>query len=70
VGLIAFAVAFAGSRLVSMGSLVAALAVIVALFVVGPIDVTLLPFGLCAAIIIGKHHGNIRRIWKRAELKV
>jgi glycerol-3-phosphate acyltransferase PlsY len=70
VGLVAFAVAFAFARLVSVGSLVAAVAVVVALAWQGPWDVTLLPFGLCAAIIIGKHHQNIRRLVKRSELKV
>lgn len=70
VGLACFAVAFAASRRVSAGSLVAALAVVITLGVRGPWDVTLLPIGLCAFIIVVKHHANIRRLLSGRELKV
>jgi glycerol-3-phosphate acyltransferase PlsY len=70
VGLVAFAVTYAFARLVSVGSIVAAIAVVVALFVRGPLDVTLLPFSVCAAIILVKHQGNIRRVLKKTELKL
>jgi glycerol-3-phosphate acyltransferase PlsY len=49
---------------------VAAIAVVAALLWRGPLDVTLLPFGICAAIIVAKHHGNIRRVLKRTELSL
>ena len=70
VGLVVFAVSFAVFRLVSVGSLAAALGVIVALAVVGPHDASLVPLALCVAVIVARHHGNVRRLLKRAELKV
>lgn len=69
-GLVVFALGFAVARRVSVGSLLAALAVMVTLGVRGPHDVTLLPIGLCALIIIGRHHENIRRLVTGSELKV
>lgn len=70
VGLVVFAVAFGVFRLVSLGSLAAVLGVIVALVIVGPHDVSLVPLLLCVLIIVVRHHGNLRRLWARAELKV
>jgi acyl phosphate:glycerol-3-phosphate acyltransferase len=70
VGLVAFGLGYALVRRVSAGSVVAALAVVLALAVRGPHGATLLPIGLCALIILGKHHGNIRRLLQGRELTV
>jgi glycerol-3-phosphate acyltransferase PlsY len=70
VGLVVFAVAFAILRRVSAGSIVAAVAVLATLAIRGPHDVTLLPIGLCAVIIVAKHHANIKRLLSGSELKV
>lgn len=70
VGLVVFAVAFGAFRLVSVGSLAAAVGVVAALVVLGPRDVSLVPMALCVVVIVARHHGNLRRILKRAELKV
>lgn len=70
VGLVVFGVAFGVFRLVSVGSLAAAVGVIVALAIVGPHDLSLAPLALCVLVIVARHHGNLRRLWARAELKV
>jgi glycerol-3-phosphate acyltransferase PlsY len=70
IGLVVFAVAYAVLRRVSAGSLVAAVAILAALVVRGPVDVMLAPIALCAVIIVAKHHGNIRRLVSGTELKV
>ncbi|MBI1949016.1 MAG: glycerol-3-phosphate 1-O-acyltransferase PlsY [Deltaproteobacteria bacterium] len=70
VGLVVFGVAYGVFRLVSVGSLAAAVGVVVALAVLGPRDVSLVPLALCVVVIVARHHGNLRRILKRAELKV
>jgi acyl phosphate:glycerol-3-phosphate acyltransferase len=70
IGLIAFALAMLATRRVSAGSLLAAVAVLVALGVRGPRDVTLLPLALCAVVIVARHHQNIRRLLQGQELKV
>ena len=68
--LLAFLVAFAGSRLVSVGSLVAAGATIVALVLRGPRDASVIPIALCFIVIVAKHVPNIRRLLRRQELRV
>jgi acyl phosphate:glycerol-3-phosphate acyltransferase len=68
--LLAFGVAFAASRLVSVSSLAAALVAVVALFYRGPVDAVLLPILLAFTVIIGRHHQNLRRLARRTELKV
>jgi glycerol-3-phosphate acyltransferase PlsY len=70
VGLVFFAVVYGAVRIVSVGSLIGAAAVVVALAVIGPHDASLIPLGLCFAIIFAKHHGNIRRLLAKKELKV
>ncbi len=70
VGLVVFAVTFAVFRLVSLGSLAAAVGVIVALAILGPHDASLVPLALCVVVIVARHHGNLRRLFKRTELKV
>src|SRR5690606_14302363 len=68
--LVVFAITFALVRKVSAGSLVAAAAVVVALAIRGPHDVSIAPIGICAAIIVARHHANIRRLLSGKELKV
>lgn len=70
VGLVAFAVGFAAARRVSFGSMLAAAAVVGALVYLGPRDLSVAPIAACAAVIIARHHGNIRRLITGKELKV
>jgi acyl phosphate:glycerol-3-phosphate acyltransferase len=67
-GLGAFAVAFLASRVVSVSSLSAAVVVVAALFVIGPVDVRLAPMIACLVVIIARHGDNIRRLRRREEL--
>lgn len=69
-GVLAFAVAFAASRLVSVSSLAAAFVVVTALVVRGPVDAAVVPLILCLVVIALRHIENIRRVWKKQELKV
>jgi glycerol-3-phosphate acyltransferase PlsY len=70
VGLVAFAIGFAVVRRVSLGSMLAAVAVVGAIVYFGPHDVTVAPLGACALVIVARHHGNIRRLITGKELKV
>ena len=70
VGACLFAALYAGFRIVSIGSLAASIAIPIASALPGrPLPIILLA-ALGAAIVIGKHHGNIRRLLRRNELKV
>jgi len=70
VGAALFALLYAAFRIVSIGSMSAAVAIPVACALLGrPLPIILLAAG-GAAIVIGKHHGNIRRLLKKSELKV
>jgi len=65
-----FAVVYAATRIVSIGSLTAALAIPTAAALLGrPAPLLALTIG-GSAIVIAKHHGNIRRLLRRRELKV
>jgi glycerol-3-phosphate acyltransferase PlsY len=65
-----FAVLYAAFRIVSIGSLAASITIPVVCLLLGrPLPVVLLA-AAGAAIIIGKHHGNIRRLLGKSELKV
>ena len=65
-----FAILYAATRIVSIGSLSAALAVPISAALLGrPAPLLALTIG-GAAIVIAKHHGNIRRLLRRRELKV
>ena len=65
-----FAVLYAAFRIVSIGSLAASITIPVVCLLLGrPVPVVLLA-AAGAAIIIGKHHGNIRRLLGKSELKV
>jgi glycerol-3-phosphate acyltransferase PlsY len=70
VGLVAFAIGFAIMRRVSLGSMLAAVAVVGAIVYFGPHDVTVAPLGVCALVIMLRHQGNIRRLITGKELKV
>ena len=65
-----FVLTVAVSKMVSLGSIVAALSLIVTLFVLSsPTPVS--AFGIVAAVmIIGKHHENIRRILSGTESRM
>jgi glycerol-3-phosphate acyltransferase PlsY len=67
---LAFAVAFLASRLVSVSSLAAAVVVVAALVVRGPVDAALVPVVVALAVIAVRHVENIRRVVKKQELKL
>ncbi len=69
-GVVAFAVAFFASRLVSVSSLAAAVVVVVALLVQGPVDAAVLPLVACLVVIGLRHIENVRRVFRRQELKL
>jgi glycerol-3-phosphate acyltransferase PlsY len=70
IGVGLFAVLYAATRIVSIGSLSAALVIPAASALLGrPAPVTALAAG-GAVLIIAKHHQNIRRLLRRRELKV
>lgn len=70
VGAALFGALYAAFRIVSIGSMAAAIAIPIACVLLGrPLPVVLLA-AAGAAIVIGKHHGNIRRLLRRSELKV
>ena len=70
VGLVAFAIGFAVVRRVSLGSMLAAVAVVGAIVYFGPHDVSAAPLAACTLVIVARHHGNIRRLISGKELKV
>ena len=70
VGFIGFALAFGVTRMVSAGSLAAALFVVGAIVGFRDLDATLLPYAACAVVVLVKHHANIRRLVTKSELKV
>ncbi|MDP2343246.1 MAG: glycerol-3-phosphate 1-O-acyltransferase PlsY [Deltaproteobacteria bacterium] len=67
---VAFAVAFAASRLVSVSSLSAAVVVVIALLLRGPVDAAVVPIVLCLVVIGMRHIENVRRVFRRQELKL
>ena len=70
VGAALFGLLYAAFRIVSIGSMSAAIAIPVVCALLGrPLPIILLAAG-GAAIVIGKHHGNIRRLLRKSELKV
>lgn len=69
-GAAVFAALYAAFRIVSIGSLAASITITVVCLLLGrPLPVVLLA-AAGAAIVIGKHHGNIRRLLRKSELKV
>ncbi len=69
-GVGAFAVACAASRIVSLSSLTAAVVVVAALLVRGPLDVRLVPLIACIVLVVLRHRDNLDRLRRRAELPV
>ncbi len=69
-GLVAFAVAFAASRVVSVSSLTAAVVVVGALFWRGPVDAALVPMLVALLVIVVRHKENIDRLRHRRELSL
>jgi len=70
VGAALFAALYAAFRIVSIGSMAASIAIPIASLLLGHRLPVVLLAALGAAIVIGKHHGNIRRLLRRSELKV
>lgn len=70
VGVVLFTLLYAAFRIVSIGSMAASIAIPIAAAILGrPLPVIAL--AACGAVIVlGKHHGNIRRLLGRGELKV
>jgi acyl phosphate:glycerol-3-phosphate acyltransferase len=70
IGVGLFAILYTATRIVSIGSLAAALTIPTAAALLGrPAPLLALTIG-GALIVIAKHHGNIRRLLRRRELKV
>lgn len=70
IGVGLFAVLYAATRIVSIGSMSAAIAIPTVAAIIGrPAPIVALAIG-GAVIIIAKHHQNIRRLLRRRELKV
>lgn len=70
IGIAVFGLAYAAARMVSLSSLIAGVAVLVAVVVVKPLDAALVPLGIMFAIMVLRHTSNIKRLIKRQELKV
>jgi acyl phosphate:glycerol-3-phosphate acyltransferase len=70
VGAALFAGLYAAFRIVSIGSMAASLVIPIACALLGRPLPTILLAAAGAAIVLGKHHGNIRRLLRRRELKV
>lgn len=69
-GILTFATAFMASRLVSVSSLSSALVVVIALVVRGPLDVSVVPLISCLVVIAMRHMENVRRVFRRQELRL
>lgn len=70
IGVGVFAILYATTRIVSIGSLAAAIVIPTSAALLGrPAPITALAIG-GALIVIGKHHQNIRRLLGRRELKL
>ena len=69
-GLLAFAVAFAASRVVSVASLAAVVVVVIAMVALGTPAPTLAPMLVCLAVVVARHTENIRRLARRQELRL
>lgn len=69
-GIVVFAAGYALFRMVSLGSLLGAVTVMIAMCFLYPLDLTLLPVAMMFVLLILRHTSNIRRMWSKAELKV
>ena len=70
IGLLAFALTFLFAKKVSLGSLVGAAAVVVALPFFSPVDVALVVIFTMFFLLVLRHTSNIKRLLKKEELKV
>ena len=70
IGAAGFALVYLVSKVVSLGSLTAALAIPISAALLGRAAPVLALTIAAAVIVIGKHHGNIRRLLSRRELKL
>lgn len=70
IGVVAFAITYALFRFVSLGSLVAAITVVLALLALRGRDPTLMPLAAMLVILVVKHRANIQRIARKQELKI
>lgn len=70
IGVGVFAATYALSRTVSLSSLVAGAAALVAVLVLEPLDASLVPLLIMLLIVVVRHTSNIKRLLKKEELKV
>lgn len=70
IGVGVFALTYALSKTVSLSSLVAGLAALVAALLLEPLDASLVPIGVMLFIVVVRHTSNIKRLLKKEELKV
>lgn len=70
IGVALFALLYAATRIVSIGSLSAAIAIPAAAALLGRPGPMIALAAAGAVVVIAKHHGNIRRLLGRRELKV
>lgn len=70
IGLAVFGLAYAVGRMVSLSSLLAGAAALVAVLFLKPLDAALLPLAGMFLIMVVRHTSNIKRLIKREELKV
>ncbi|MBM4280695.1 MAG: glycerol-3-phosphate acyltransferase [Deltaproteobacteria bacterium] len=67
-GLVAFAVAFAAARIVSVASLAAVVVVVLALILTGARAAAAAPMVASLLVVVVRHTDNVRRLARRAEL--
>jgi glycerol-3-phosphate acyltransferase PlsY len=70
VGVVVFALTFAVSRTVSLGSIVGALSLVVAFIVLRPLDATVPPLTVMLVVLLLKHRANMERLFRRQELRL
>jgi glycerol-3-phosphate acyltransferase PlsY len=69
-GLLAFAIAFAAARIVSVASLAAVVVVVLALWATGASPVQAAPMVLSLIVVVVRHKDNLQRLARRKELSL
>lgn len=69
-GVAAFAGTYALARVVSLGSLLGALTVLLTWPWLGPAEAPAWPIAAMFAILLLRHRSNLQRLWRKQELKV
>lgn len=70
VGVAVFALVFAVTRTVSLGSIVGALSLVGGFFAFRDVDATVPPLALMLVVLLLKHRSNMARLLKRQELRL